>query len=260
MLADVTVLWHKYGMKKLLKWVIRIVFVLVVLIGLAVLFRGEIVKSMMEKQIYAQTGMRTTIGSVDIGINRPVVKIESLRIYNPPGFDDSRFVDIPEIYVEYDRRALVSRKLHLRLVRFHLADVNIVENTEGKKNVEYLLEKQKEFEAKSGKEGKPALEFVGIDTLKLRVGQVRFRSLKNPGRNRDVRLDINEELKNVKSASDFTGLVARVMLKRGIDFLGVGIEAVAETAKGVIEEAGGTVEKTGRKLLDTLKAPLKKKE
>jgi len=260
MLADDAVLWHKYGMKKLVKWVIRIVVLLVILIGLAVLFRGKIVRSVMEKQIFAQTGMRATIGSVDIGINRPVIRIESLRIYNPPGFDDSRFVDIPEIYVEYDRSALVSRKLHLRLVRFHLADMNVVENASGKTNVKYLLDKQKESEAKAEKKGKPALEFVGIDTLQLQLDQARFRSLKNPGRNRDIKLGINEELKNVKSAKDLTGLIMQVMLKNGADFVGFGIEAAAETVKSAIEEGGGAVEKTGKKLLDTLTSPLKKKQ
>lgn len=247
-------------MKKIVKWVIRILVLFVILIGLAVLFRGKIVRVVMEKQIYAQTGMRATIGSVEVGLNRPVVKINSLRIYNPPGFDDSRFVDIPEIYVEYDRSGLAERKLHLRLVRVHLADVCVVENTEGKTNVKYLLDKQKEAETKTAKEEKPTVQFVGIDTLKLQLDQVRFRSLKNPGRNRDIKLHINEELKNVKSAKDFTGLVVQVMLKGGADFAGLGIEAVAETAKGAVEQASGTVEKTGKKLLQTLTSPLKKKQ
>ncbi|MCS7336780.1 MAG: hypothetical protein NZ739_00865 [Verrucomicrobiae bacterium] len=247
-------------MKKLLKWAVRIAFVLVALVAVALVFRDRILKNVLEKQIHAQTGMRATIGSVYTGIHEPVVKIESLRIYNPPGFDDSRFVDIPEIYVEYDRAALLARKLRLRLVRFHLAELNVVENLQGKDNVTYLLEKQKAAKKRPEKGGAPAFEFAGIDTLKLRLDQARFRSLKNPRRNKDIRLEINEELKNVKSAEDFTGLIVQVMLKRGADFLSLGVDAAAEAARAAVEDAGGAVEKTTKKLLDTITTPLKKKD
>ncbi len=247
-------------MKRIIRWTIRIVVLLAVLIGLALLFRGQIAKAIVEKQIRAQTGMEARIGAVEIGINRPAVKIENLRIYNPPGYGDSRFVDIPEIYVEYDRAGLISRKLRLRLVRFNLAFVNVVENVEGETNLKYLQDKQKEAAAKAERAGKPALEFVGIDTLKLQLGAVRFTSLKNPSRNREVRLDINEELKDVRSARDLTGLIVQVMLKRGVEFVGLGLEAAADAAKGVIEGAGTTVEKTGKKLLDAVTSPLKKKD
>lgn len=248
-------------MKKLIRWVFGILVVLALVVGVLLLSRDSIAKSAAEKQIFAQTGMTAKIGLLHIGISEPVVRIENLRIFNPPGFDNARFVDIPEIHVEYDRGALFSRKLHFTLVRFNLADVSVVENAEGKTNLEYLREKQKETAAPGGKASKPVMEFVGIDTLNLTLGRVRFSSVKHPERAREIKLDVkNAELKNVKSSKDFSSLIAGILLKHGADFLGEGVGAAADAATGAIKDAGGTAEKTGTKLLDAIGSPFKKKQ
>jgi len=249
-------------MKKLIKWVVGIFILFVILIGVLLLFRDSIARSVTERQILAETGMNATIGRLHIGLVNPVVTIENLRIYNPPGFLNPRFVDIPEIHVEYDRGALFSRKLHFTLVRFNLADVSVDENAEGKTNLDLLQEKQKQKEASAAKaKSEPAMEFVGIDTLNLTLGRVRFSSVKHPERAREINLDVkNTELKNVKSAKDFSGLIASIMMKNGVNFLGEGVGAAADAATGAIKDAGGTAEKTGKKLLDTVTSPFKKKE
>jgi len=254
---------YKWAMKKLIKWVIRILFVLVLIIVGLLLVRDSIAKSVAEKQILAQTGMKATIGKFHIGLADPVVTIENLRMFNPPGFDNSRFVDIPEIHVEYDRGALFSRRLHFTLVRFNLADVSVVENAEGKTNLEFLQEKQKQKGAStSTAKSEPALKFVGIDTLNLTLGRVRFSSVKHPERAKEIKLDVkNAELKNVKSAKDFSGLIAGIMMKNGVNFLGEGVSAATDAAAGVIKDAGAAAaQDTGRKLLDTIASPFKKKQ
>lgn len=249
-------------MKKLIKWVFGILILLVILIGGLLFFRDSIAKSVAEKQIRAETGMDATIGKFHIGLVDPVVTIENLRIYNPPGFLHPRFVDIPEIHVEYDRGALFSRKLHFTLVRFNMADVSVDENADGKTNLEFLQEKQKQKAASTSKaKSEPAMEFVGIDTLVLTLGRVRFSSVKHPERDKEINLDVrNTELKNVKSAKDFSGLIVSIMLKNGVNFLGEGVSAAADAATGAVKNAGGTAEKTGKKLLDTISSPFKKKQ
>lgn len=248
-------------MKKLVKWVFAILFFLALSICVLLLVRDPVIKSEAEKQIRAQTGMDAAIGLLHVGITDPVIQIENLRIYNPPGFLNPRFVDIPEIHVEYDRLALLSRKLHLTLVRFNLADVSVDENIEGKSNIQMLQERQKKqgAAAPGGKTSKPALEFVGVDTLNLTLGRVRFSSAKNPKQNSEHNLDIkNYELKNVKSARDFSGLILSIMKKNGVNFLGEGVTAAANAATNLVNDAGGTAEKTGKNLLDTVSSPFKK--
>jgi uncharacterized protein involved in outer membrane biogenesis len=208
-------------MKKFIKWVCAILSVLALFIGILLLARDPIIKSEAEKQIRAQTGMDATIGLLHVGVMDPVIQIENLRIYNPPGFLNPRFVDIPEIHVEYARGALLSRKLRLTLVRFNLADVSVDVNIEGKSNIIMLEERQKKREAAAAgvKASKPALEFVGIDKLILTLGRVRVSSAKNPTLNSERNLNIkNCELKNIKSAKDFTDLIVQIMRKNGVDF------------------------------------------
>jgi len=40
------------------------------------------------------------------GLTEPTVTIQNLKLYNPPSFGGTPFLDIPEIHVEYDRAAL----------------------------------------------------------------------------------------------------------------------------------------------------------
>lgn len=254
-------------MKKLIRLVVFALVILVAVLGVLLLVRDPLIKSVAEKQIRQQTGMPVTIGLFHVGLREPVVRIENLRLYNPPGFDNARFVDIPEIHVEYDRAALLSRKLHLKLVRFNLADLSVVENAEGKTNIRYLQERQKQMAAKSGekKPSEPMMKFEGIDTLNLTLGRVRFTSLKHPERAREINLNVkNYEMKNVKSAADFSGLVVGIMMKNGVTFLGEGVSAAAglatDLATDVAKDATDTAGKGAKKLLDTVTSPFKKKE
>jgi uncharacterized protein involved in outer membrane biogenesis len=211
-------------MKKLIKWVLAILLVLALLAGVLLLVRDPIIKTEAEKQIRAQTGMDATIGLLHVGIKDPVIQIENLRIYNLPGFLNPRFLDIPEIHVEYDRGALLSRKLRLTLVRFNLADVSVDENFDGKTNIQLLQERQKKLQAAAagGKASKPALKFAGIDKLILTLGRVRFTSAKDPRRNSEQNLNIkNYELKNIESEKDFKDQFAQMMKKNDLGALGL---------------------------------------
>src|SRR5689334_6065629 len=125
-------------MKKLFKWVLRIVIVLVVLLAVAVIFRNPIAKAVAESQIRKLTGFEAQIGSLDIGLSSPTVTITDYKLVNPAEFGGKAFVNIPELHVEYDRSVLWKRKLHLKVVRFNQAEVNVVENNEGKTNIELV--------------------------------------------------------------------------------------------------------------------------
>ena len=108
------------------------------------------------------------------------IHMKGLTVYNPPGFPNEPFVDIPEIRVDADVPALLSGKIHLRYAVFNLKEMVVVKNKEGKMNVDSLkvIEDQKKAaeEAKKSKKEepkKPAAEFaLQIDELKLNVERV----------------------------------------------------------------------------------------
>jgi hypothetical protein len=209
-------------MKTILKWFFGALLLLAVLFVILLLSLDTILRVTTENRIRAQTGMDAEIGKFHLGIIEPVVSIKDFKIYNPPEFGGTPFLNIPEIYVEYDREALVKNKIHLTLVRFNLGELDIVKNEAGQTNVFSLglalPQKQqtgggqplKDFTRRTG------LDFQGIDALNVSVGTARFIDLKNPANNRAQKIGIdNLVMKNVKTPADLTGLAVLVALRSG---------------------------------------------
>jgi hypothetical protein len=212
-------------MKTFLKWFFGAVLLLVVLAVVLLLSLDTILRVVAENRIRAQTGMDAEIGKFHLGLLEPVVSIENLRLYNPPAFGGTPFLNIPEIHVEYDREALAKNKIHLTLMRFNLGELDIVRNEAGQTNLFALgvtLPQKgaagggnaglKEFKQRTG------LDFQGIDALNVSVGTARFIDLKDPRNNRTQKIAIdNFVMKNVRTRADLAGLMVLVVL-RGGDF------------------------------------------
>jgi len=209
-------------MKWIFKWLFRLFLLAVVLIVILLLSLNSILRVWVEHRIRAQTGMEAEIGRFSIGLTEPTVTIQNFKLYNPPDFGGTPFLDIPEIHVEYDRAALVTRhEIHLTLLRFNLGELDIVKNEAGRTNIFFLATaaakktgggSATEFARQTG------LEFTGIDVLNVSVGTAKFIDLKDQRQNREQIIGIeNCVIKNVKSRADLAGLAVLVAL-RGGDF------------------------------------------
>ena len=176
--------------KWIFKWLLRLFLLAVVLVVIFFLSLNSILRVLIEHNIRAQTGMDAEIGRFQLGLTEPVISIEDLKIYNPPNFGGTPFVEIPEIHVEYDRAALAQRQLHFTLVRFNLGELDIVKNAKGETNIFSLgiplpknpagrADRQRnEFKERTG------LEFTGIDALNVSVGTLKYIDLKDQRRDR----------------------------------------------------------------------------
>jgi hypothetical protein len=215
-------------MKFIFKWLVRLVVLAVVVAVVFFLSLDTILRKVAENRIRAQTGMDAEIGRFHLGLLEPVVTIDNLRLYNPPSFGGTPFLNIPEIHVEYDRDALVKNQLHLTLLRINLGELDIVKNEAGQTNL-YSLgltlpangakgggQELKEFQQRTG------LNFEGIDAVNVSVGTVRFIDLKNPGNDQEQKIGIdNFVMKNVKTRADLAGLAVLVALRSGDFFTSV---------------------------------------
>jgi uncharacterized protein involved in outer membrane biogenesis len=243
-------------MKKLFKWMFRLILALLLLVLVLVLFLDQIAKSLTERELRSQTGLEVTIGRVSIGLRKPTLTIENLKLVNSSDFGGSTFLDIPELYAQYDLSALRSWKIHLNLVRFNLGELHIVQNKDGKTNLQALEEHRKQESPSSSSVGSKA-EFEVIDTLKLTVGRLKFTSEKNSADNEEVYVGLkNETLKNVKSLQDLQPLTARIALEKGIKFLS---GSVFNQRTNALENATKPVEKEAGKTPATPTEPLEKK-
>lgn len=224
---------------------------LIVLVVALVLLKDTIIKAVAERSIRSETGLEARIGKFEVGLFSPTVTIEDFTLYNSAKFGGAPFVVIPELHVEYDRTAIASRKLHLTLVRFNLAQVNIVQGKDGRLNYQEL---QAELEKTSSeKKSKPAADFTGIDTLNLSLGNVKYTSLMPGGQTWDRNLGIQHEiLQNVRSASDLNALVLKVILRQGVDLTS------DLKSPELLKETGRNTGKDVKKLFDGLAVPFKK--
>jgi len=212
-------------MKWLFKWLFRLVLLAVVLVVILLLSLNSILRAVMEHRIRAQTGMDAEIGKVSVGFVEPTVEIQNLRLYNPPAFGGTPFLNIPEIHVEYDRTALARHEIHITLMRFNLSELDIVKNEAGQTNIFALGITLPNQAAKSGPgtallKQQTGYDFKSIDVLNVSIGTVKFIDLKNQRNNREQRIGLDDlVIKNVKSGPDLAGLCVLVAL-RGGDFFG----------------------------------------
>jgi len=206
-------------MKKLFKWLFRLVLVLVVLIVLLILLRDPIAKAWVETRIRQQTGLPVKIGKLSVGLRQPTLSIDNFKLGNSPDFGGSTFIGVPLLRVQYDLAALRSRRIHLNTVFLNLGELHIVQNKDGKTNLQALQKRAKEKSSSAGS-GEATVEFEGIDTLTLAVGRLKFTSAKNEARNEEAYVGYkNETVKNVRSFKDLEPLITRIRLEKKVQFL-----------------------------------------
>jgi uncharacterized protein involved in outer membrane biogenesis len=212
-------------MKWLFKWLFRLFLLVVVLIVILLLSLNSILRVWTEHRIRNQTGMDAEIGRFSIGLTEPTVTIQNLKLFNPPDFGGTPFLDIPEIHVEYDRAALARHEIHLTLLRLNLGELDIVKNEAGRTNI-FSLGATWPSKKSGGGNGaadfkkQTGFEFKSIDALNVSVGTMKFIDLKDQRLNRTQKIGLeNCVLKDVKSQADLAGLAVLVAL-RGGDFFG----------------------------------------
>jgi uncharacterized protein involved in outer membrane biogenesis len=223
--------------KWVFKWLLRLAALAVLLVVILLLSYNAILRIYFERQIRARTGMDAEIGRFSLSLTEPTMSIQNFRLYNPPAFAGTPFLDIKEIHVEYDPAALARHELHITLMRFNLGEVDIVKNQAGETNIFSLglaVPPQKSG-AKPGQSftQQTGLEFKGIDVLNVSIGTAKYIDLNNQRNNRTQVIGIqNCVLKNVKSRADLVGLGAFIALRSG-DFFN-SLQARKNSGSGIL--------------------------
>jgi uncharacterized protein involved in outer membrane biogenesis len=205
-------------MIRLLKWALRVVVLLIVLIVLLLVFKDTILRKIAEHQIRSQTGMDVKIGRFSTGLLSPDVTIENFKLYNTPQFGGTEFLIIPELHIEFDAEAFKQQKLRIKLVRFNLAELDVVKNQAGETNIVSMMAKMPKGKlAPHGiRIGGRKFEFESIDVLNLSLGRMRMIDLKNRNNDRDVIINAdNQVFNNVKTEGDVYSILFLIWLRSG---------------------------------------------
>jgi len=100
----------------MIRWLIRTAIGFAGLLALAVLVGvlmvDTVARRLLESAIRAQTGLDVRIGKVEVGLIRPTLRVENLKLYSAPSFGGLVMIDMPELFVEYDRASAERRRPH----------------------------------------------------------------------------------------------------------------------------------------------------
>jgi hypothetical protein len=207
-------------MKTLWRWAFRLFILLLVLLVAAILLMDTIAREIIKYQIRDRTGLEAKIGKLSIGLFNPTITAENVVLYNSAEFGGSPFIEMPELFIEYDRAALRSNKLHCKLIRLNLARFDVIEDKNGRLNLDAMSKHKSTSGGLNISTNKTTngWQFLGIDTLNFTLaGQAHFSSFKLPGKNSLLNVDMREQVLNqVKAWSDLNGVYASILLRNGI--------------------------------------------
>jgi len=203
--------------KWIFRWAFRLLILLVVLVVAGILLLDTFAREYVEYQIRHETGMDVKIGKVRVSLLYPEITIENMVLYNTAAFGGSPFIEMPELHVEYDRDALVARKLRCKLMRFNLSRINIVEDKKGRRNFDMLESKVvPPKDAGKGKGRSAGVQFGGIDTLNLTLGKLTYLQMKQPGKVNEFNLNVDHQIfTGIKTEQDFQGALTIALIRSG---------------------------------------------
>src|SRR6185369_8889753 len=113
-------------MASVFKWLLRLVLIAIGLIVVcAVIFLlsyNATLRTAIQHEIRTQTGMDAQIGNFKLALASPTVRVQDIRIANPPAFGGAPALNISEIYIDYDRDALKKKVVHIKLLRINVTE------------------------------------------------------------------------------------------------------------------------------------------
>jgi hypothetical protein len=200
-------------MKFIVRWLFRLLLLTLVLALGALLLKDALLKELAEARIRRRTGLEAQIGRLEVNLLSPTITVEGLKLFNPPEFGGSPLLDIPDGHLEYDRAALRSGRVRLRLLRLRVAELTVVRNAQGLSNLQAV---QQMVAARAAAEGS-SLVFDGIETLNLTFEQVRAYQLGMPTPPKTFNLGLrNEILRNLQTPQDVERALLALAARLGL--------------------------------------------
>jgi hypothetical protein len=220
------------------KIVLRVVIVIVVLVAGLALARNLIIKAGAGAVIKAVSGVDMKIGTLDIGLFKPVVLIKDLKLFNPAGFPEKEMMVLPELYVAYDLPSIMKGTVHLPELRVDLKEFVVVKNAQGEVNVNSLQALQPKGE------GKPPQ--MKIDNVELNIGTVVYKEFRVSGEPRvtEFKINLHERYENISDPNVLVGLIVSKALRNTTI---AGLSGTLKSADNLVGGAAGLVVESGKK-------------
>ncbi|MBI5144211.1 MAG: hypothetical protein HZA30_04005 [Candidatus Omnitrophica bacterium] len=246
-------------MKKMFIFIIIIFLILGLLLA-----KNAILKLTLEKAVRAISGLRLSIGAIDVGLIKPLLKVQRLTLLNPDKFPDRIMFEIPLLYIRYDIGSLFKNKIHLEDMTLELKEVSVVRNADGELNLNSLnIVKGPPKKKEKKVTPKQAMPAIMIDRLHLKVGKVIYKDYTQAPFPRILEFNINldEKCENIRNPYALGSLiVTRSLYKTSISQLtGFDLGTLEGTLEGIVSKGSaalaGTLGETKEALKEIIKLP-----
>ncbi len=270
-------------MKKLIK-LVAVLLVLLVLATIAVaLYIDTIAKTAIERGATYALGVKTTLGSADVGLLSGTFSMGDLTVANPAGFETPHFTHLQEGGVELTFGSLREETVELPTLTLSGLDIHL-DKSEGKANYDVILENLSRFESGDDVEKETDGKKFVINEILIQRIVVHVQLLPIGGDLTKLDVPIDEiRLRNVGSDTDgsvlmseltsviIKAVLAAIVQKGGdlipADVLGdlgqglAGLESLAEMGVDVatglgdrIKDAGGGLDEVTEGVGDAIKS------
>ena len=183
-------------LKKLVRWTIGVLTVLVALLIVLILARDTFLKAAAERSIEEETGLRAVIGELTTTLSSGALHVRNLKLYNPAEFGGTLMADVPDLYVDLNAEKAAEGKLHFRDLKLVLSELNVVKNVAGRLNIDGVEKRIRErmHKRKRHRGEKFEFEFAGISKMHLTLRKVFYTDLNSPTRTRAMDLAVQDEV------------------------------------------------------------------
>lgn len=173
-----------------------------------------IAKSALEGFVYNKTGVKLSIGKLEIGIFHPYIHAENIIISNPPGFPEGIMLSIPLLYVEYDPQAAIKRQVRIKYLDLNIKLFNMVRNQDGIVNIDsFGVAKLKKKSLDSPSSSAPTVIF---DKIHLKGGRVVYADYRQaPPKVTETQVDIDDTYENTTDLYALGEAIARKAFSGG---------------------------------------------
>ncbi|MFC1666398.1 hypothetical protein ACFL0P_00810 [Candidatus Omnitrophota bacterium] len=231
------------------------VFIATVLIFLVIgisMAKDSIAKASIQKIVSITTGLRMDIGKLEISIPRTYINIKNMLVLNPENFDDRIMMDMPEIYIDYDLRAILKKQIHLNEVFINLREFTVVKNKSGETNLGYV----KNMRSGKQKKASGAVD-IEIDKMRLKIGKIIYKdhsSGKEPIVS-EYNINLDSKYRNIKDLNEIVRIITtRALVTTAIESV-TDFGKVTDMASDALKDAKGILGKTASELKNIIKFP-----
>lgn len=208
----------------------KIILSIVVAVIILAFVKDAIIKFSVEKAVKLTTGLEVRIDSLRVGfLTKQVVDIKGLKVFNPGGYTDRIMVEIPRVYVDYNLKTALGKKIQIYDMELNLKEFVVVKNKDGKSNLE---------EIKLPKSESP--KDLSVDNFHLKIAKVLFKDYsRSPATTQEFTLNIDEKFHNV----DNLNALVRVVLTRSIadtaikNFVNYDVNTLKDSVAGILADS-----------------------